>query len=276
MKAWSALTWGNCCTGKNEEKKHMLREDLSEVVMLSDQSLKAGSESTVSTRENSQLTFDSSQDELSISGTKTVKAGVVSEPSIPEAARVNIRGRSSEPSPGFEEHSTSIEVALDKSEHGPLCWCVDATIHRQLIIKDTMDTVAYERCPEVVRTQLAAYDWIKSVNGLPGSSAELSVMLQNNTRLNIQLLRPTIIDVRIEANRRLGAVVQYTKDSLGCMIHEIRSGGQVATWNSLNPSQLVKRMDRIISVNGRYASAPELSVMLKRRCAKTIEVLSYP
>jgi len=268
--------WGSCCTEKNEERKHML-EDMTEVVMLSDHSLKAGSESTVSTRENSQLTSDSSEDELSISGITTVKACVqVPEPSIPEAAKVNIRGRASDPCPGFEEHNTSIEVTLNKSEHGPLCWSVDATNHHQFIIKDTMDTVAYERCAAVVHTQAAAYDWIKSLNGLPGSSAELSVMLQNNTILNIQLLRPKIIDVRIEANRRLGAVVQYTKDSLGCIIHEIHSSGQVARWNSLNPSQLVKRMDRIISVNGRCASAPHLSVMLKRRCAKTIEVLCYP
>ena len=102
-------------------------------------------------------------------------------------------------------------------------------------------------------------------------------MLQHNMSLNIQLLRPKIIDVKIEeGDRKPGAVMKYSQDSLGCIIHEIHSGGFLATWNSLNPSRLVKPLDRIISVNGRDAPAPQLAAMLKQGCVTSVEVVSYP
>jgi len=171
------------------------------------------------------------------------------------------------------EADTSFEVTFDKLEHGPLGWSVDVTNHDQLVIKKTM---VRQNCAAIVQPQAAAYDMVKSVNGLPGCSTELCVMLQNNTRLQIELLRPKIIDVKVQGNIKLGAVLEYAEDSLGCILHEIHSGGLLAMWNSLNPSQLVKPLDRIISVNGKDAPAPQLSAVIRKRRATTFQVLSYP
>jgi len=248
--------------------------DVEEVTVLSDLlKSETHSGSDDSTLEGSWLSSGSSVDVPSRSESTRELVGVqVPELSTTEAAKMKIPGEASKPRHEFEEHSTSIEVTFDKFEHGPsLGWCVDATNHHQLVIKDMM----HQSCAAVVHTQAAAFDRIKSVNGLPGGSTELIVMMQDNARLKIQLLRPKIIDVRVESDRKLGADVEYTEDSLGCIIHEIHSGGLLAMWNSLNPSQLVKPMDRIISVNGKEAPAPQLIAVLSQRCATTMEVLSY-
>jgi len=283
--------WSSCCAGQNEDKKCCAIEQQSavrdmaeeeEVAVLSGFSLKFessgqglkdySSSDTGSTRENSRTT---SFDSVSTTETTPVKVGVqVSEPSTSEAAKTKIGGRASKPLTGLEEHSTCIEVIVDKSQHGSLGWSVDQTNHDQLVIKDI---VAHQSGAAVLRTQAAAYDRILSVNGLLGCSTELCLMLQDNMSLTIQLLRPKIIDVKLEeGDRKPGAVMQYAQDSLGCIIQEIHPGGFLATWNSLNPSRLVKPMDRIVSVNGRNASAPELAAMLKQGCATSVEVLRYP
>jgi len=271
MTVLSIDVWSSCCAEEDEETKQRTAE-MTEVVVASDQSLKSvASAAEVSTQESLLLTSV----DVPSSGSTTKPEVQAFEPSTTEAPSIKIQRKTSKNRSDLDKHST-IEVTVDKSEHGPLGWIVDASNHRQLIIKDIEEKQSCEESAAAVHTKAAVYDWVKFVNGLPGTSTELSVMLQDNTRLNMQLLRPKIIDVRVEGDRKLGAVVQYTEDSLGCIIHEIHFDGLLAAWNSLNPSQLVKPMDRIISVNGIDASAPQLFAMLKQGCATALEVLSYP
>ncbi|CAK9106175.1 Thrombospondin-type laminin G domain and EAR repeat-containing protein [Durusdinium trenchii] len=98
------------------------------------------------------------------------------------------------------------------------------------------------------------------------------------TAMAMKLSRPRRLPVHLCKTKKaesLGVKLEYRDDSMGVVIQQLNTHGLLPRWNAENLKDAVGAGDRIIAVNGKRASSPEIVEMIKEESKLDFTVLKY-
>eukprot|EP00416_Gambierdiscus_australes_P027942 CAMPEP_0171064142 /NCGR_PEP_ID=MMETSP0766_2-20121228/6104_1 /TAXON_ID=439317 /ORGANISM="Gambierdiscus australes, Strain CAWD 149" /LENGTH=347 /DNA_ID=CAMNT_0011520143 /DNA_START=16 /DNA_END=1059 /DNA_ORIENTATION=- len=112
--------------------------------------------------------------------------------------------------------------------------------------------------------QMRPGDFIIAANGNQGNAKAIIKVMNSGESVTLVARRPAEfrVPVRLQDSQKLGLKFPPTEDPHSLLVDEIRKGF-ITEWNNANPSQQVRRLDRIVSVNGERRKPSEMIDMMK-------------
>lgn len=101
-------------------------------------------------------------------------------------------------------------------------------------------------------------DYITAVNGQQAEAKFLASEMQKLAEVSLEVRRPLEFSVKIDKSEGvLGTKITYASLGKSLVIEDLYDG-PVKEWNEKNPDRIIRRFDRIISVNGQSGSSTKL------------------
>lgn len=124
--------------------------------------------------------------------------------------------------------------------------------------------------------QIRSRDWIMKVNGTTGGSVESMVSkLRESGKVDLMLMRTPSWTVTVnQEGKDLCDNLKHAEDGVCLIIMDLPEG--LIAWNTANPKKIIKRLDRILEVNGTSGKATDMLEMLKVSSNSNMVVMSAP
>lgn len=105
---------------------------------------------------------------------------------------------------------------------------------------------------------------VLSVNGVAGDARRMWSEWQSQTRVSCEICHPSCFPIHFERDGPLGIDVIHSHTGVGVsLVLDGILDGPLALWNIANPDMTVRRLDRIVAVNGCRGTPPELKEALR-------------
>jgi len=135
---------------------------------------------------------------------------------------------------------------------------------------------AYNEEAEMARMLLPGR-FILSVNGVAGNTHQMQCVWLTSTTVRCQVCTPKKFAVQFDLSdgSKLGVDLSRCKKGMAFLVMDIPNGA-VKEWNRANPELEVRRLDRIIAVNGRSGGADMMQELISSDCRQLELVFSRP
>eukprot|EP00438_Fugacium_kawagutii_P006646 Skav203821 [mRNA] locus=scaffold505:142407:142904:- [translate_table: standard] len=125
-------------------------------------------------------------------------------------------------------------------------------------------------------SSIRPYDVLIALDGIQNWEAmQKKMSVQLPEKMFLTLKRPRWTRIVLEKTGDMGLTLNYTDQSVGVLVQDLKCKGLVAKWNAQNPSDALEVMDRIIEVDGEAYRGTELATLLENRKTWNLTVLKY-